>query len=86
MKTKAQVLPGSVLKMLQSVGLHPGYYDTEEKAAAAVVDLVKTLRKRLNDPDHNTQCMTLQKLGVEGYTGDEPPTCKIVSLSQNAKD
>lgn len=72
---------------LCSVGLHPKYHDTPEKAAAAVCEMIAYLRRELADPPHDVQGLVLRKLGVEGWVreelGDKPATCKIVSLPNN---
>ncbi len=65
---------------LCSVGLHPKYHDTPEKAVAAVVDMIEYFRKEIADPPHDVQCAVLRKLGVSGYTDQEEPTCKLVDV------
>ena len=72
METKA-------LEILQSCGLHGGYYDTIEKAAEGAREIICSLRKDLADPPHDVQCLVLKKLGVEGFTEDTP-TRRLISI------
>jgi hypothetical protein len=75
------VAPSSALAILQGCGLHPGYYDTIEKAAEGVRDIISSLRSDLHDPPHDIQCAVLRKLGVEGFTKEGvAPTHKLIPL------
>lgn len=68
----------AIHKTLCGAGLHPGHYDTTEKAARAAVDMIEYFRHELANPPHDVQCLVLKNLGVEGYA--EAPRCKIVSI------
>jgi hypothetical protein len=87
--TLAAVVPAtpcSALATLQGCGLHGGYYDTIEKAAEGVRDIIRSLRADLHDPPHDIQCAVLRKLGVEGFTKEGVvPTHKLIPLP-NASD
>lgn len=76
----------SLRRKLCSVGLHPGYHDTAEKAAAAVCEMIDYFRRELENPPHDIQCLVLRNLGVEGFTEQEEPRCKIVSIPNGADD
>jgi hypothetical protein len=82
--TTSEVLPRtpcSALSVLQSCGLSPRYYDTVEKAAEGVRDIIRSLRAGLHDPPHDIQCAVLRKLGVEGFTKEGvAPTYKLIPL------
>ncbi len=53
-----------VLKVLWSVGLHPGFHPTLIKAATGVAGIVKALRDTLADPPPDVQELVMEKLGV----------------------
>jgi hypothetical protein len=73
--------PCSALSVLQSCGLSPRYYDTVEKAAEGVSDIISSLRADLHDPPHDIQCAVLRKLGVEGFTKEGvAPTHQLIPL------
>jgi hypothetical protein len=73
--------PCSALSILQGCGLHGGYYDTLEKAAEGVRDIIQALRADLRDPPHDIQCAVLLKLGVEGFTKEGvAPTHQLIPL------
>lgn len=57
----------SALKTLQQCGLNEQLYDTIEKAAEGVAELIENLREQLNDPDHHTQTLALKKLQIWGF-------------------
>lgn len=65
---------------LCSIGLHPGYHDTLEKAAAAAVEMVTYLRGQLADPPADVQSLVFRKHGVYGFTEDQPATMKLVPI------
>ena len=70
----------SALSILQGCGLHGGYYDTIQKAAEGVRDIIRALRADLHDPPHDIQCAVLRKLGVEGFTKEGvAPTHQLIS-------
>lgn len=86
--TNSEALPltnCSALAILQGCGLHGGYYNTIEKAAEGVRDIIRALRADLHDPPHDIQCAVLRKLGVEGFTKEGvAPTHQLIPLP-NAK-
>ena len=65
---------------LCAVGLHPGYHDTPEKAADAVVEMIAYFRAELANPPADVCGLVMEKYGVEGFTGDKPARCRLVSL------
>jgi len=69
---------------LCAVGLCPKHHDTPEKAADAVVEMIAYFRAELANPPADVCSLVLEKYGVEGFTGDKPARCRIVSLSNNA--
>jgi len=75
----------SALRILQSCGLHCGYYSDIEHAAQGVKEIIQGLRAHLADPPHDIQCLVLKNLGVEGFTEGAEPTLKLVSL-QNKEE
>ena len=73
--------PCSALAILQGCGLHGKHYNTVEKAAEGVRDIIRALRADLHDPPHDIQCAVLRKLGVEGFTKEgESPTRQLIHL------
>lgn len=56
----------SALSILWSCGLLPSYYDTIEKAAEGVRDLVQSLRRDLHEPPPDVQELVLAQHGVMG--------------------
>lgn len=74
----------SALAILKSCGLHGNFYDDIEEAAKGVRDIIRTLRQDLADPPHDIQCRVLEKLGVEGFAFHEPPTKKLVPITEKA--
>lgn len=83
MINQPQESAASALAILHSCGLHPKYYDTVEKAAVGVREIITSLRQQLADPPHDVQCLVLKNLGIEGYTGDEPPKRTIIACQTN---
>jgi len=76
----------SALSILQGCGLHGGYYNTIEKAAEGVRDIIRALRSDLHDPPHDIQCAVLRKLGVEGFTKEgESPTRQLIHLPNDKR-
>lgn len=59
----------SVLSILWSCGLVPSHYDTIEKAAAGVRELVGSLRRDLHNPPPDVQERVLE---IHGYLGPNP--------------
>lgn len=76
----AQRLEAIRLKLC-SVGLHPGYHDTPEKAADAVVEMVAHFRAELANPPADVCGLVLGKYGVEGFTEDKEPTHRLVRIT-----
>ncbi len=68
------------LSILHSCGMHPDHYSDIVKAAQGAKDMIQSFRGELADPPHDVQAAVLRKLGVEGYTGNEAPTCRIVAI------
>lgn len=73
-------------RKLCAVGLHPGYHDTPEKAADAVVGMIAYFRAELANPPADVCGLVMEKYGVEGFTGDKPARCRLVSLPNNAHE
>jgi hypothetical protein len=68
-------------RILNSCGLHGGYYDTANKSAEGVRDIIRALRADLNNPPHDVQCAVLGKLGVEGFTKKGvAPTHQLITI------
>ena len=65
---------------LCKVGLHPEYHDTPEKAADAVCEMIEHFRRELANPPADVCGLVMEKYGVEGFTGDKPARCRLVSL------
>lgn len=69
---------------LCSVGLHPSYHDTPEKAADAVCEMIAYFRRELADPPADVCGLVMRKYGVEGFMEDgEQPRYRLVSLPNN---
>jgi len=56
----------SALSILWSCGLLPSHYDTIEKAAAGVREIVRALRRDLHNPPPDVQEKVLEMLGILG--------------------
>jgi hypothetical protein len=67
-------------RKLCSVGLHPQHHDTPEKAAFAVCEMIAYFRRELADPPADVCGLVLKKYGVEGFTGEDKPRCRLVAL------
>jgi hypothetical protein len=70
---------------LCAVGLHPGYHDTVEKAADAVVEMIAYFRAELANPPADVCGLVMGKYGVEGFTEDKEPTHRLVRIVPNVQ-
>jgi hypothetical protein len=68
---------------LCAVGLHPGYHDTAEKAAEAVVEMIAYFRRDFANPPAHVCGLVLAKYGVEGFTEDKEPTRRLIRIVPN---